>query len=72
PLHMRAKMQMEPEEVHQAIVDSVSYARNLCPDVEWSPEDGSRTEHDFLCRVVASAIHATAVNAKTLSELGVF
>ncbi len=60
PLHMKFKLQMEPEEVHAAIIDSVSYARNLCPDVEWSPEDGSRTEHDFLCRVVESAIRAGA------------
>ncbi len=60
PLHMKYKLQMEPEAVHQAIVDSVSYARNLCDDVEWSPEDGSRTEHDFLCRTVESAIKAGA------------
>src|SRR5262245_9564277 len=44
PLHMKFKLQMEPEQVHQAIIDSVSHARNLCDDVEWSPEDGSRTE----------------------------
>jgi 2-isopropylmalate synthase len=60
PLHMKFKLQMEPEAVHQAIIDSVSYARNLCPDVEWSPEDGSRSEHDFLCRCVESAIRAGA------------
>jgi 2-isopropylmalate synthase len=60
PLHMKFKLQMEPDEVHEAIIDSVSHARNLCPDVEWSPEDGSRTEHDFLCRVVESAIRAGA------------
>ncbi len=60
PLHMKHKLQMEPEEVHQAIIDSVSYARNLCDDVEWSPEDGTRTEHDFLCRCVESAIKAGA------------
>src|SRR5690606_38332833 len=30
PLHMKFKLQMEPEQVHQAIIDSVSYARNLC------------------------------------------
>jgi 2-isopropylmalate synthase len=60
PLHMKFKLQMEPEAVHQAIVDSVSYARNLCEDVEWSPEDGSRTEPDFLCRCVESAIRAGA------------
>jgi 2-isopropylmalate synthase len=60
PLHMKFKLQMEPKDVHQAVIDSVSYARNLCDDVEWSPEDGSRTEHDFLCRCVESAIKAGA------------
>jgi 2-isopropylmalate synthase len=59
-LHMKYKLQMTPEAVHQAVIDSVSYARNLCDDVEWSPEDGSRTEHDFLCRTVESAIKAGA------------
>jgi 2-isopropylmalate synthase len=60
PLHMKFKLQMEPEEVHQAVIDSVGYARDLCDDVEWSCEDGSRTEHDFLCRTVESAIKAGA------------
>jgi 2-isopropylmalate synthase len=57
---MKYKLQMEPEQVHQLVIDSVSHARNLCDDVEWSPEDGSRTEHDFLCRCVETAIHAGA------------
>jgi 2-isopropylmalate synthase len=57
---MKFKLQMEPEAVHQAVIDSVGYARNLCDDVEWSPEDGTRTEHDFLCRCVESAIKAGA------------
>ena len=60
PLHMKFKLQMEPDAVHQAVIDSVTHARNLCPDVEWSCEDGSRTEHDFLCRTVESAIKAGA------------
>jgi len=60
PLHMKYKLQMEPEKVHQAVIDSISYARNLCDDVEWSPEDGTRTEKDFLCRCVESAIKAGA------------
>jgi 2-isopropylmalate synthase len=60
PLHMKYKLQMEPEQVHQLVIDSVSHARNLCDDIEWSPEDGSRTEHDFLCRCVESAIKAGA------------
>ena len=60
PLHMKFKLQMEPDAVHQAVIDSVSHARNLCEDVEWSPEDGTRTDHDFLCRCVESAIKAGA------------
>src|ERR1700742_3792365 len=52
PLHMKHKLQMEPEKVLQAVKDSVSLARNLCEDVEWSAEDGTRTDHDFLCRCV--------------------
>jgi 2-isopropylmalate synthase len=60
PLHMKFKLQMEPEQVHQAVIDSVTHARNLCDDVEWSCEDGSRSEHDFLCRTIESAIKAGA------------
>ncbi len=60
PLHMKYKLQMEPDAVHEAVIDSVSYARNFTDDVEWSPEDGSRTEHDFLCKCVESAIRAGA------------
>jgi 2-isopropylmalate synthase len=60
PLHMKYKLQMEPSAVHQAVIDSVGYARNLCDDVEWSAEDGSRTEHDFLFRCIESAIKAGA------------
>lgn len=60
PLHMKWKLQMEPEQVLQMVVDSVGHARNLTDDVEWSAEDGSRTEHDFLCRCVEAAITAGA------------
>ncbi len=60
PLHMKHKLQMEPEKVLQAAIDSVTLARKLCDDVEWSAEDGSRTEHDFLCRCVEAAIKAGA------------
>lgn len=60
PLHMKYKLQMEPEKVLQAVHDSVSLARKLCDDVEWSAEDGTRTEHDFLCRAVETAIKAGA------------
>ena len=59
-LHMKYKLQMEPEQVYQAVIDSVAYARRFTDDVEWSPEDGSRTEHDFLCRCVEAAIRSGA------------
>jgi len=60
PLHMKYKLQMEPDAVHEAVIDSITYARKFTDDVEWSPEDGSRTEHDFLCKCVESAIRAGA------------
>ena len=37
PLHMSVKLQMSPEEVHQAVVNCVTRSRNYCDDVEWSP-----------------------------------
>lgn len=60
PLHMKYKLQMEPEKVLALIEKSVSYARNFTDDVEWSAEDGTRTELDFLCRSVETAIKAGA------------
>ena len=60
PLHMEHKLQMTADEVHQAVIDSVNRARNHCDDVEWSCEDGTRSDADFLCRVIESAIKAGA------------
>jgi 2-isopropylmalate synthase len=64
PLHMKYKLRMEPEDVLQAVGDSVALARNYTDDVEWSAEDGTRTEDDFLCRCVEAAIRngATTIN----------
>jgi len=60
PLHMKYKLQMEPAAVLAKVAESVAYARNFTDDVEWSAEDGSRTEHDFLCACVEAAIKAGA------------
>jgi 2-isopropylmalate synthase len=64
PLHMKYKLQMEPEKVLEKVAESVAYARRFTDNVEWSAEDGSRTEHDFLCRCVEAAIAsgATTIN----------
>jgi len=70
PLHMKYKLRMEPEEVYDAVIDSVSYARNFTDNVEWSPEDGSRTEHDFLCRTVEAAINAGATTINIPDTVG--
>ena len=59
-LHMKYKLQLDPDAVHAAVIDSVSRARGFTDDVEWSCEDGSRTDHDFMCRCVESAIKAGA------------
>lgn len=60
PLHMQYKLQMEPEQVFEKVKESVSYARNFTDDVEWSAEDGSRTEREFLARCVEAAIASGA------------
>ncbi len=63
-LHMKHKLQLDPDQVYQKVIDSVSYARNLCDDVEWSCEDGTRTNLDFMCKTVEAAIKngATTIN----------
>ncbi len=62
PLHMKYKLQKEPAEVLDMITASVTRARNHVDDVEWSAEDGTRTEIDFLCRCVELAIKAGATH----------
>jgi 2-isopropylmalate synthase len=63
-LHMEKKLRMTPEQVFEQAKLSVRFARNLCDDVEFSPEDGYRSDVDFLCRVLEAAIRegATTVN----------
>ncbi len=70
PLHMKYKLQMEPEDVHAAVISSVTRARSYTDDVEWSPEDGSRSDHDFLCRCVESAIDAGATTINIPDTVG--
>jgi len=64
PIHMEKKLRMSPEQVLEQARLSVRYAKNACSDVEFSPEDASRSEPDFLCRVLEAAIKegATTIN----------
>ena len=61
---MQYKLQMREDEVLDAINFSVSRARNLVEDVQWSAEDATRTERDFLFKCVDMAINsgATTIN----------
>jgi 2-isopropylmalate synthase len=70
PLHMKYKLQKEPEEVLAMVIRSVMRARTHVEDVEWSAEDGTRTEHDFLCRCVEAAIKAGATTINIPDTVG--
>ena len=63
-LHMEKKLRMSPEQVLEQARLAVRFARNASPDVEFSPEDGSRSDLDFLCRVLEAVIAegATTIN----------
>ncbi len=70
PVHMKWKLQKEPHEVYEMVIAQVTRARNFTDDVEWSSEDGTRTEHDFLCRCVEAAIKAGATTINIPDTVG--
>ena len=70
PVHMKHKLQMEPAAVLEALAASVARARNWTDDVQWSAEDATRTEHDFLCRAVEIAIKAGATTINIPDTVG--
>ena len=55
-LHMAKKLRMTREQVLEQAKLAVRFARNLCDDVEFSPEDGYRSDPDFLCQVLEAVI----------------
>ena len=79
-IHMQYKLRMEPEEVLKKAVESVAYAKSLCPEVEFSPEDASRSRPEFLYRILEAVIEAGAdvvnipdtVGYSTPAEFGAF
>ena len=64
PLHMKHKLNKSPEQVYENIKEHVTYARNFTDDVEWSCEDGTRTDMDYMCKTVELAI---SCGAKTIN-----
>jgi 2-isopropylmalate synthase len=60
PIHLEYKLKMNEAQVLEAIKESVSLARNLCPQVDWSAEDATRSNRDFLFQAIETAIKSGA------------
>ncbi len=69
PLH-RAIPNLTKDEMAERIHETVTHARNLCDNVQWSPMDATRTEWDYLCRVVEIAIKAGATTINIPDTVG--
>ena len=69
-IHREFKLRMTPDQIVERAVAGVRRAKNYCDDVEFSPEDAARTEHDFLCEVVEAAISAGATTVNIPDTVG--
>ncbi|MDD5465999.1 MAG: 2-isopropylmalate synthase [Candidatus Omnitrophica bacterium] len=69
-IHMQYKLKKAEDEIIRLAVESVSYAKKFCPDIEFSPEDASRTEKDFLFQVVEAVIKAGATTVNIPDTVG--
>ncbi|TLY62301.1 MAG: 2-isopropylmalate synthase [Gammaproteobacteria bacterium] len=69
-IHRQYKLNMAQEEILRTAVDAVRMARELCADVEFSPEDASRTELEFLAQVVEATIEAGASTVNIPDTVG--
>ncbi len=69
-LHMEKKLRMTPDQVFEQARLSTRFARNLAADVEFSPEDGYRSDPDFLCRVLEAVIDAGATTINIPDTVG--
>ncbi|MBE8191171.1 MAG: 2-isopropylmalate synthase [Alphaproteobacteria bacterium] len=70
PVHMKYKLKMEAQDVLEMVASSVTHARHYTDNVEWSPEDATRTDKDFLCAVVETAIKAGATTINIPDTVG--
>jgi 2-isopropylmalate synthase len=70
PIHMNYKLHMAPEEVVEKVSEMVSYAKSLCEDVEFSPEDAARSDPEFLYLVLEKAIEAGATTLNIPDTVG--
>ncbi len=69
-IHRQYKLNMAKDEIIRSAVEGVKMARDLCEDVEFSPEDASRTELEFLAQVVEAVIDAGATTVNIPDTVG--
>jgi 2-isopropylmalate synthase len=69
-IHMKHKLKMDPEQVVEQVIEMVTYARSLCADVEFSPEDAGRSDPTFLYLVLGEAIKAGATTLNIPDTVG--
>ncbi len=69
-IHMQHKLRMSPNEVLETVGDMVQYARSLCDNVEFSPEDAGRSDPEFLVEVLSVAIRAGATTLNIPDTVG--
>ena len=69
-LHLAAKLRISREQCLEAAIDAVKFARNATDDVQFSAEDATRSEMDFLCRVVEGVIAAGATTINLPDTVG--
>ncbi len=69
-IHMQYKLKLDREQVMERVIEMVSHARSLCPDVEFSPEDAGRSDPEFLHIVLEHAIKAGATTLNIPDTVG--
>ncbi len=69
-IHLEHKLKMDREECIEQVIESVTFARSLCDDVEFSPEDAGRSDPDFLVQVLTEAIKAGATTLNIPDTVG--
>jgi len=69
-IHMKYKLRLDPEQVVEKVINMVAYARSLCEDIEFSPEDAGRSQPEFLYLVLAEAIKAGATTLNIPDTVG--
>lgn len=69
-VHMRYKLKMTPDEVLQRTIESIAYAKTLCNNIEFSAEDASRSDREFLAKVFSAAINAGATTINIPDTVG--